>query len=276
MKRCEHPLAHISENPKWVRGEHYPLRTLVYSPVVVHSISHPPPPRFAANPKSITPPQPPPALFYNPNTNNDSQSISLPRSADSTTSVVDDDDDDAAAADVDVIKLGKNARRITCRISVDANLETVWNVLTDYERLADFIPGLAVCELLEKDGNRARLFQIGQQNLAFGVKFNAKGIVDCYEKDLESFRFGQRRDIEFKMIEGDFQVFEGKWSIEEIDKDSSEVTETCVRQDFQTILSYVVDVKPKLWLPVGLVEGRLCREIRINLVCIKQQAQKNS
>jgi len=59
------------------------------------------------------------------------------------------------------------------------------------------------------------LKQIGQQNLAFGLKFNAKGIVDCYERELESLPFGQKRDIEFKMIEGDFQLFQGKWSIEQ-------------------------------------------------------------
>lgn len=52
--------------------------------------------------------------------------------------------------------------------------------------------------------------------MAFGLKFNAGGIIDCYEKELESLPFGQKRDIEFKMIEGDFQIFEGKWSIEQV------------------------------------------------------------
>lgn len=58
--------------------------------------------------------------------------------------------------------------------------------------------------------------QIGQQNLPFGLKFNAKGIVDCYEEELEILPCGQKRDVRFKMIEGDFQIFEGKWSIEEV------------------------------------------------------------
>lgn len=52
--------------------------------------------------------------------------------------------------------------------------------------------------------------------MAFGLKFNAKGVVDCYEKDVENLPSGQKRDIEFKMIEGDFQVFEGKWTIEQV------------------------------------------------------------
>ncbi|KAK1382957.1 hypothetical protein POM88_020692 [Heracleum sosnowskyi] len=45
-------------------------------------------------------------------------------------------------------------------------------------------------------------------------------------------------------------------------------------QEFQTTLSYVVDVEPKLWLPVRLVEGRLCREISINLSSIGKEAQR--
>lgn len=60
------------------------------------------------------------------------------------------------------------------------------------------------------------LEQIGQQSIAFGMKFDAKGIVDCYEKDLQILPYGQRRDIDFKMIEGDFKVFEGKWSVEQV------------------------------------------------------------
>lgn len=52
--------------------------------------------------------------------------------------------------------------------------------------------------------------------MPFGLKFNAKGILDCYEKDLENLPFGKKRDIEFKMIEGDFQFFEGRWSLEQV------------------------------------------------------------
>lgn len=52
--------------------------------------------------------------------------------------------------------------------------------------------------------------------MPFGLKLNAKAILDCYEKDLETFALGKKRDIEFKMTEGDFQFFEGKWSIEQV------------------------------------------------------------
>ena len=35
-----------------------------------------------------------------------------------------------------------------------------------------------------------------------------------------------------------------------------------------------MDVKPKMWLPVRLVEGRLCNEIKTNLLSVRDAAQK--
>lgn len=175
---------------------------------------------------------------------------------------------------IEVTKLEKNSRRIESRISIDARLDTIWTILTDYEKLADFIPGLALSKLIQKGHNFARLLQIGEQNLAFGLKFDAKGVIDCYEKDLETLPSGMKRDIDFKMIEGDFQLFEGKWSILQLF--SSGNPEESPIQEVNTTLSYVVDVKPKMWLPVRLIEGRLCREIKTNLISIRGEAQKNT
>ncbi|KAK0581213.1 hypothetical protein LWI29_011389 [Acer saccharum] len=173
---------------------------------------------------------------------------------------------------IEIEKFGRNSRRILSKIEIEANLDTVWNILTDYERLVDFIPGLAVSELVEKKDNFARLYQIGQQNLPFGLKFNAKGVLDCYEKDLEIFPHSKKRDIEFKMIEGDFQLFEGKWSLEQFGKFQD--TDSTLAQGSQTTLTYVVNVQPKMWLPVRLVEGRLSKEIKTNLSCIREAARK--
>nr|GEZ35178.1 START-like domain-containing protein [Tanacetum cinerariifolium] len=126
-------------------------------------------------------------------------------------------------------------------------------------------------DVLDKQTNFARLLQIGQQNLAFGLKFNAKGVVDCFEKDFEVLPYGQRRDIDFKMIEGDFDLFEGTWSIEQSTDGTLEQS-----QRYRTTLSYTVDVVPKIWLPVQLVEGRLFKEIKMNLFSIREVAQKIS
>ncbi|KAG2331195.1 hypothetical protein Bca52824_002375 [Brassica carinata] len=175
---------------------------------------------------------------------------------------------------IEVKKLEKSSRRIRSKIGMEASLDAVWSVLTDYEKLSDFIPGLVVSELVEKEGNRVRLFQMGQQNLALGLKFNAKAVLDCFEKELEILPNGRRREIDFKMVEGDFQLFEGKWSIEQLDKGIQGEALDLQFEDFPTTLAYTVDVKPKMWLPVRLVEGRLCKEIKTNLLSIRDTAQK--
>lgn len=177
--------------------------------------------------------------------------------------------------DLKIEKSGKNSRRITAKIEVEAPLDAVWNVLTDYERLADFIPGLTVSQLLERRENGARLLQIGEQNLAFGLKFKAKGIVDVVENELEILPIGIRRDIDFKMVEGDFEVFEGKWGIEQFEGSTGNQNFS-IKKDFRTLLSYIVDVQPKKWLPVALVEGRLSREIQINITCVRSQAMRTA
>jgi len=61
---------------------------------------------------------------------------------------------------IQIVKLGKRSRRVESSILIKASLSTIWEVLTDYERLADFIPGLAVSRLLDKRDKYARLFQV--------------------------------------------------------------------------------------------------------------------
>ncbi|KAF0933631.1 hypothetical protein E2562_018866 [Oryza meyeriana var. granulata] len=182
-----------------------------------------------------------------------------------------EDRDDRYGFEIQVRKLPKpNRRLVHARVRVDAPLEAVWATLTDYEGLADFIPGLSECRLLDQGASFARLYQVGEQDLALGFKFNAKGTIDCYEGEMQLLPAGaRRREIAFKMIDGDFKVFEGKWSVEEVDGG-----EISADQEFQTTLSYVVELEPKLWVPVRLLEGRICNEIKTNLVSIREEAQR--
>ncbi|KAL6613729.1 hypothetical protein ACP70R_035999 [Stipagrostis hirtigluma subsp. patula] len=186
--------------------------------------------------------------------------------------------DERIGFEIQVSKVGKRNRRLVrARVRVDAPLEAVWATLTDYEGLADFIPGLSECRLLHQDHRFARLYQVGEQDLALGFKFNAKGTIDCYEGEMELLPApgARRREIDFKMIDGDFKFFEGKWSVEEVDGVITEGGENSEDQGLQTtLLSYLVELEPKLWVPVRLLEGRICSEIKNNLVSIREQAQR--
>lgn len=84
--------------------------------------------------------------------------------------------------EIEIEKIGKNKRRIRSKIQVDATLQHVWDVLTDYEKLSDFIPSLAVNQLLQKRDKFARLFQVRLHLLSVCVEFCYDGLwnVECF------------------------------------------------------------------------------------------------
>lgn len=68
----------------------------------------------------------------------------------------------AAAVQAAVEVLGPNSRRVSASIQVTAPLISVWSVLTDYYRLANYVPSLAKNEVLELREGGARLLQVGR------------------------------------------------------------------------------------------------------------------
>ncbi|XP_037430217.1 uncharacterized protein LOC119295885 [Triticum dicoccoides] len=124
---------------------------------------------------------------------------------------VEEDRDEWYGFEMEVRKLPgkKNRWLVHARVRVGAPLQAVWATLTDYEGLAGFIPGLSECRLLHQDKAFARLYHVGEQDLALGFKFNAKGTIECYEGEMELLpdSRARRREIDFNMVDGDFKVF---------------------------------------------------------------------
>ncbi|PUZ48949.1 hypothetical protein GQ55_7G286300 [Panicum hallii var. hallii] len=106
-------------------------------------------------------------------------------------------------------------------------------------RLHPRLPGLSERRFLDQAHGFTRLYE----DMALGFKFNAK----CYEGGI-AFQHDRLR----------FQVFQGKWSVEEQEGGDS----------YETTLSYLVELEPKPLVPVRLVDGRICSEIKYNLVSI--------
>ena len=89
-------------------------------------------------------------------------------------------------------------RRITAQILIAHQPEQVWQVLSNYEALSEFIPNLAKSQLLEHPEGGIRLEQVGTQSL-LRVNFSARVVLDL-EEDFP-------KQIHFQMVDGDFQEF---------------------------------------------------------------------
>ena len=147
-------------------------------------------------------------------------------------------------------KLQGRNRRICASISIPCSAEQLWQVLTDYDNLASFIPNLAASRRLGDSESGTLLEQVGSQCF-LNIKFCARVVLNMVEQF--------PHHLGFTMVEGDFKSFEGAWKLEPIG-------------DELTNLIYELNICPPRAIPVLLIERHLCRDLTQNLQAIRQQA----
>ncbi|ABA24054.1 cyclase/dehydrase [Trichormus variabilis ATCC 29413] len=162
--------------------------------------------------------------------------------------------DNLPSVEIQVEKIADRQRQITARVQIPQPVEQVWQVLTNYEALADFIPNLAKSSLLEHPNGGIRLEQVGSQRL-LNFKFCARVVLD-----LEEYF---PKEINFQMVEGDFKGFSGNWCLQPY----------ALGDVIGTDLCYTIQVWPKLTMPITIIERRLSQDLRSNLLAIYQRVE---
>ncbi len=105
-------------------------------------------------------------------------------------------------------KLSGGTRRLAAQLTTSASFDSLWNVLTDYDRLNLYIPNLLSSKKIFQNENNIHLKQVGAQDF-LGMKFSAEVTINLFEdKDLGL--------LKFDLIKGDFRKFEGSWKIQSI------------------------------------------------------------
>merc|ERR1719281_1025839 len=76
-----------------------------------------------------------------------------------------------------------NAVRIFAGVDVVAPMQSVWDVLTDYENLYRVVPNLVRTEVLERNarGGAARIAQTGSTTMLPGISVESKMVLDVNE-----------------------------------------------------------------------------------------------
>ncbi len=161
----------------------------------------------------------------------------------------------AESVEVKVEKITQRQRQITAKVQIPHPVEKVWQVLTDYEALAEFIPNLSKSNRIEHPNGGVRLEQVGSQRL-LRFNFSARVVID-----LEEYF---PKEINFQMVEGDFKAFSGSWNLEACQLD----------QQTGTYLCYTVKIWPKAMMPVSFIENRLTQDLRLNLLAVKERVEQ--
>ena len=149
-------------------------------------------------------------------------------------------------------RLPNGTRRLAALLRTPINIDSIWNVLTDYDHLSELIPNLASSEVVSRDGNRVHLKQVGSQKL-MGLKFSA-------QVQLELIENHNSGSLEFHLLKGDFRRFEGAWRMQKLSNGEG------------TCLLYELTVQGCLGMPVALIEQRLREDLKTNLLAVEQAA----
>ena len=149
-------------------------------------------------------------------------------------------------------RLPNGTRRLAALLRTPITVDSIWNVLTDYDHLSELIPNLASSEVVSREGNRVYLKQVGSQML-MGLRFSAQVQLEL----IENRKLGS---LEFHLIKGDFRRFEGVWRMQEHNDGEG------------TSLLYELTVQGCLGMPVTLIEQRLREDLKTTLLAVEQAA----
>jgi len=88
--------------------------------------------------------------------------------------------------------------------TVQAPLEAAWRVLTDYEKMSEFVPDLASCKILSRTGNRVIVEQYGLARALF-LSRAIHLVVQVTESPKSA--------IDIALISGDMRHYESRWTL---------------------------------------------------------------
>ncbi|WP_019508438.1 SRPBCC family protein [Pleurocapsa sp. PCC 7319] len=158
-----------------------------------------------------------------------------------------------------VILLGDNGK-YTCRVLVKSSMDDAWQVLTDYDRFAEFLPGVSSSALLENNGDR-KVFE--QTNKVKALVFNIESRVEIATTETYP------QEIAFEAIDGDLKTLNGSWILEPVSPYPSAPPD-------QVLITHQVVVEPGKTPSDSLFFGIYEDSLEETLLAIKQETEKRS
>ena len=127
--------------------------------------------------------------------------------------------------------------QISARGEVAASPAAVWRVLTDYERMAEFVPDLHSTRVLSRRGDEVILEQFGEARLLF-FRRQIRLLVRVHEQPISQ--------IDIDLLDGDMKLYRCSWQLAPVPETGG------------TRVSYSGSVAPKFYVP-GMLGTNMVR-----------------
>ncbi|MBV7538489.1 SRPBCC family protein [Duganella sp. sic0402] len=99
---------------------------------------------------------------------------------------------------------GQHMYEVDATGMVNASLPKVWRILTNYERMTEFVPDMESCKVLSRNGNEVIIEQFGVARFLF-MNRTIHLIVRATEQPMSA--------IDIALISGDMKHYESRWEL---------------------------------------------------------------
>jgi ribosome-associated toxin RatA of RatAB toxin-antitoxin module len=161
----------------------------------------------------------------------------------------------AVAAGTIELQVNRSASvlQVHATIEAEAPAGLCFAVIADFDRLADFIPGLRSSRIVSAPGQPLRLRQIGETTLGFSRY--AIDVTLALETD-------PPREISFTRVAGNLAVMDGRW---QVTGDAARCT-----------VDYRADLQPEFWVPPILGTLLVRRQVQTQLEGLKTEIDRRA
>lgn len=146
----------------------------------------------------------------------------------------------ARKLDVRVERVNTDAGRVyevNASGEVAAAPAAVWRILTDYDRMAEFVPDLRSTRVLSRSGDEATIEQVGVARLLFFQR-DIRLVVQAREQPISQ--------IDISLVDGDMRVYRCTWRLVPVPETGG------------TRVFYSGEMAPKFYVP-GMLGANLIR-----------------
>jgi len=133
--------------------------------------------------------------------------------------------------------------------------DQVWKVISNYDQLTEFLPDLKSSRTISRSGNETLIQQATEVRFLF-FKKTVTVTLNILEKE--------NRELDFVNVDGDMELFTGKWIIQETDGGKG------------SRLNYMLSFKPSFYTPKWIARHNLKNEIPVQLKRISDRVGKIS
>jgi carbon monoxide dehydrogenase subunit G len=160
---------------------------------------------------------------------------------------------DASPCRRSAIASGGRECLIDAKLLISAPPALVWQVLTDYDRLSEFVPDLIESRLISRPGEPRLLEQRGRAKVAM---FNAELSVTLRVDEFPIER------LEFEAIGGNVREMRGRWLICGLGEG--------------TRLEYFIKLVPAFWMPASIGPALVRRHVDSQLSGLEAEVMRRA